>query len=45
MFQGDIMEKKVLLLMALLVIYGCDNVPGQYRHNKNHHDQQDQIAG
>jgi len=43
--QGDIMEKRFLLLMALLIIYGCDNVPGQYRHDKNHHEQQDQIAG
>ncbi|NOR79940.1 MAG: hypothetical protein GQ529_03775 [Methyloprofundus sp.] len=38
------MEKKVLLLMALLIICGCDNVPGQYRHDKNHHQQQDQKS-
>ena len=30
--------------MVLLVISGCHDVPGQYRHDKNHHGQQDQQS-
>ena len=36
------MTNKILLFVALVMISGCDDVPGQYRHNKNHHDQQEQ---
>ena len=35
--------KNILLLMLLIVLSGCDDVPGQYRHDQTHHKQQEQL--
>lgn len=32
------MIKKIFLIISILILNGCENTEGQYRHDKNHHD-------
>lgn len=35
--------KRMIILLSLFTLAGCENVEGQYKHDKRHHNQKDQM--